>query len=235
MNKSHSRNLIISGSIFTLLILLWPIFMALSAGYAGSLEEKVLEISKDGAVYYIGFVNASLIAPSAFALISIVSGLYRKEKKDLFDSIGIVLLIGYCILNSISYISQYSILPRLITAGKINEAIEWLFDNKDSLVYFLNQMGYSLFGMGAIIIFKGSLRAKGIERLLGLIFCISGVLSILAFIGLLIQNELLNMLTIFSGLLLVPAGVLAIILGARITKQKVQSKNIKQKMLSKKF
>lgn len=223
MNKSHSRNLIISGSIFTLLILLWPIFMALSDGNAGSLEEKVLEISKDGAVYYIGFVNASLIAPSAFALISIVSGLYRKEKKDLFDTIGIVLLIGYCILNSISYISQYSILPRLITAGKINEAIEWLFD-KDSLIYFLNQMGYSLFGMGVIIIFKGFLRAKGIEKILGLIFCISGALSILAFIGLLIQNELLNMLTIFSGLLMVPAGVLTVILGARITKQKVQSK-----------
>ncbi len=219
MNKSHSRNLIISGSIFTFIILLWPVFMALSDGNAGSLEEKVLEISKDGAVYYIGFVNASLIAPSAFALISIVSGLYRKEKKDLFDTIGIVLLIGYCILNSISYISQYSILPRLITAGKINEAIEWLFD-KDSLIYFLNQMGYSLFGMGVIIIFKGFLRAKGIEKILGLIFCISGALSILAFIGLLLQNELLNMLTIFSGLLMVPAGVLTVILGAKKAEQK---------------
>lgn len=220
MNKSHSRNLIISGSIFTFIILLWPVFMALSDGNAGSLEEKVREISKGGAVYYINFVIASLIAPSAFALISIVSELYRKEKRDIFDTLGIVLLIGYCILNSISYISQYSILPRLITAGKINEAIEWLFDNKDSLVYFLNQMGYSLFGMGVIIIFKGFFRAKGIEKILELIFCISGALSILAFIGLLMQNELLNVLTIFSGLLLVPAGVLTVILGAKHTKQK---------------
>ena len=229
MNKSHSRNLIISGSIFTLIILLWPVFMALSAGNAGSLEEKVRDISKDGTFYYINFVIASLIAPSAFALISIVSGLYRKEKKDLFDTIGIALLIGYCILNSISYISQYSIIPRLITAGKMNKAIEWLFDNKDSLAYFLNQMGYSLFGMGAIIIFKGFLRTKGILKLLGLIFCISGALSILAFIGLLIQNELLNMLTIFSGLILVPTGVLAVIFGAKNTKQKMLNKNISRK------
>ncbi len=220
MSKSHSRNLIISGSLFTLILLLWPAFMALSGGSAGSLEEKVQEISQDGTFYYINFVIASLIAPSAVALILIVSGLYRKENKGLLDTIGIVLLIGYGILNSISYISQYSILAGLITTEKLSDAIEWLFDNKDSLVYFLNQMGYSLFGLGVIIIFMRSLREKGIIKASGLIFCVSGALSILAFVGLLLQNELLNMLTILSGLLLVPAGVLAVILGVKNAKAK---------------
>ena len=220
MSKSHSRNLIISGSLFTLVLLLWLAFMALSGGSTGSLEEKVREISQDGTFYYINFVIASLIAPSAVALILIVSGLYRKDNKSLLDIIGIALLIGYCILNSISYISQYSILARLITTEKLSVAIEWLFYNKDSLIYFFNQMGYSLFGIGVIIIFMRFLREKGIIKALGLIFCVSGALSILAFVGLLLQNESLNMLTIFSGLLLVPAGVLAVISGAKNTKQK---------------
>lgn len=215
MDKKHSRNLIISGTIYTVILFLWPVFMFLSSGNAGSIEEKLNALIKNSEFYNLNFIAASLIAPSAILLISVISGLYKKESLGFFDTLGIVILVAYSILNSISYISQYSILSRLLEKKNIEAAKTWYFGNPDSLSYFLNQMGYCLFGIAVLLIFREFLKDKGLNKAVGILFYTSAVLSIIAFIGLLMQNNILNAATVASGLLIVPVGILAIIAGAK--------------------
>ncbi|MCX7710879.1 MAG: hypothetical protein N2484_13660 [Clostridia bacterium] len=220
MENKHSRNIMISGAIYSVIIILWPVFMALSASAAGTLEEKIMMIGERGTLYYLNFVFASLIAPSIVVFIAVISGLYRRDKLSFYDTMGMVLLVAYSVLISISYISQYAILPKLISRRRFEEAMLWFFENTDSLAYFFNQMGYCLFGIGVLLVFRELLAAKGLIRAVGVIFYTSGILSVVAFVGLLMQNKMLNSTTIFSGLLLVPVGILGII--AEVKNRKTQ-------------
>jgi hypothetical protein len=193
--------------------------MILSSSNVGTINEKLGLLGENATFYNLNYILASLIAPIVIILISIFSGLYKKEMLNFRDTLGIVLLVAYAVLNSISYISQYSILSKLIANRQIEEAKVWYIGNSDSLAYFFNQMGYCLFGIAVILIFRESIKDKGLNKAVGILLYISGALSVAAFIGLLMQNETLNMLTIVSGLLIVPIGILSIISGIKASKR----------------
>lgn len=215
VSSKHSRNLIISGTICTIVLFLWPTFMLISSGAAGTIEEKLQMLSQNATLYHLNFMIASLIAPSILFLICIVSRLYKKMQLNFFDTIGVALLVAYSALNALSYISQYSILPKLLANGNIDAAKMWYMENTDSLAYFFNQLGYCFFGIAVMFIFREFLNDKGINKTIGILFYLSGVLSIFAFIGLLMQNKVLNLSTMLSGLLIIPIAILTILSGIK--------------------
>jgi uncharacterized membrane protein len=212
-NPSCGIHLVISGTLLTLILLLWPVLMAFSQPM-GTVDQQLQWVLQHQAVYKANFLLAFFIAPAMIYLIvaqlNAISFIGKMSVR-----LGMLFLALYATFVSISYASQVILLPRLLQGGLIQEAMLWYFNSPFSVAYFLNQMGYFFWAMGVIILFHQSIRVIGIFRYIGYIYLLSAVLSLLAFTGLILDHATLNSLTFASGLLLLPVGILTIIAGRR--------------------
>lgn len=212
-----NKHLIISGIIFTIVLFLWPIFMAISQPQ-GNMEEQFNWILDNLVIYKLQFFFALLLGPSIVYMM-----LSQLEKCSHYDKIalkmGYLFVIGYFILNSTAYGSQIFFLPQIIEAGYIEQANVWYFGSSTSFTYFIDQMGYCFWGIGAIVLFVRFLKESGIIKYLSWIYFVSGILSVVAFIGLVIDNNLMISMTLYSGLLLVPVGIMTLIWGLKEIKK----------------
>jgi len=213
-----NKHLIISGIIFTIILFLWPIFMAISQPQ-GNDEEQFKWILDHLTIYKLQFFFALLLGPSIIYLMFSQLDKYSHNDKIVLR-IGFVFITGYFVLNSIAYASQIIILPKLIEADFIDQATVWYFNSSTSVTYFIDQMGYCFWGIGAIILFIRFLKERGIIKYLSLIYTVSGILSIIAFFGLIIDNELMNSMTLYSGLVLIPIGIMTLIWGLKENRKK---------------
>jgi hypothetical protein len=218
--KKLSDQLIINGLIYTIIIFLWPVFMVLSQ-VNGTVEEQLQQIVANPALYKLGFVFASLIAPSIiivmFTYIKTSTGLVSKNQK----TIGIIFLGIYSVLITISYVSQYTIVFRYINSELPEKATFWCFQNNKSIAYYLNQFGYAAWGVGALMLFYKYIFLRGTKRLMGIFMTAAAVLSLIALFGLIIQNSSINSMTIVSGFLIVPAGIIAMLEGFKYKKERL--------------
>lgn len=214
VNTNENRHLLISGILFTIILLLWPIFMALSS-VAGSLDDQIRQIASNGNMYKISFFFAFLIAPSiVYLIVSILSRFYKGN--NVGKQVGYLFLAVYMVLVSMAYASQFILVPLFLSANLLADAKIWHFHTVlPSISYFLDQTGYFFFGISTIALFYNFIYQKGLKFWLGALFLLSGILSIAAFIGLIISNQTINSLTVPSGLFLIPVGIISIILGLK--------------------
>lgn len=216
MQEKTANQMIASGSLLTIFILLWPIFMFLSPA-TGSIDEQLRHIALDPVMFKLGFMLASLIAPTFYYLILTLIR-YEKPNLDVFDIVGIIFVTLYLLLVSISYISQYTLVLHFIGRNNMAMAKNWYFASPGSVSYFLNQMGYASWGIGIMFIFRNYIWGRGLKRILGVVLLSSACLSIVAFVGLLMQNKVINFLTLPAGLLTIPVGIIVLLLGVQIKK-----------------
>lgn len=204
------------GIFFTLVVLLWPVLMTASE-VTGSVEDQLRQVSEDPGLFMGNFFWASLIAPSILVLM-LTFARYAEIRKQtsLAYRISLFFLAGYLILVSMSYMSQYLYLPRLLAEGNIEMAIAWYFNNDLSRPYFLNQLGYFLFGIAALIIGFRLFFEPLLPRLIGITLWASGLLCLFAFLGLILHIEWQGLVSVFSGLLTLPVGVMSIIWGRKM-------------------
>jgi len=212
MNKS--KHLIISSIIFSIIIILWPLFMALLPP-AGSTDMQFSRIIDHLVIHRLQFFIAFLISPAIIYLMT-AQAVFLKRPGELSSRIGALFLGGYLVLSSLSYASQIVIVPAWIEKGYFQLAEIWHFGNQHSIAYFMNQTGYLFWAVSAVVLFPGLLSEKGLVRWIGILYLASAVLTFVAFTGLLIDNLLLNSLTLFSGLLLLPVGILSVIESFRL-------------------
>lgn len=217
--KRIGSSLLVQGALFMGVVLLWPIFMTLSRT-TGDIQEQLLAITDSRGIYILNFVIASLIAPT-LSLIMVTLAFYApsKRKTPILSMFGIILLAPYLTLVSIAYTSQFTILQGFIIQGNLPLAELWFLDNPDSIPYFFNQLGYVFFALSALLIGFKFLYESNIAKAIGTLLWLSAFLSIVAFIGLIIGNELLNFSTIISGMLTIPIGILVMIWGVRLKRQ----------------
>lgn len=217
ITKTTRNSLVFGGTLYTIVVLLWPIFMVLSQT-KGDIQEQLLIISNSPTTYIVNFIVASLIAPTiSFILLTIAFYIQTKKETPILNNFGAFLLGPYVTLVSIAYTTQYTLLQSFITGGKLKEAELWYFGNQDSIPYFINQLGYTFFALSALFIGYKLLFEQGLPKALGILLWISGLLSIIAFIGLIMKNEVINSITIISGLFIVPIGIIAAIWGMRLS------------------
>ncbi len=213
---TQNKNLIRSGIIFSVIIILWPVFMAFSQP-EGSIATQFEWILDNITIFNLQFFFAALICPALFYMM--VTQLKKMENKN-----SVRLIIGYSILGiyaaliSLSYGSQFLILPKLIQAGKMDYAGLWYFRNPSSYSYYLNQLAYAIWGIGAFVLFAKYISAGVFIRIISILYLFSAALSLVAFTGLLTGNEKINSLTVISGLLLLPVGFLNIFWGLKKSK-----------------
>ena len=208
--KDGAYTLFWGGIFFTVVVLLWPILMAVSE-LQGQVAEQLQQIGQEPGLYMANFFVASLIAPAILVLmITFAFAVDTGRRVPVFDYVGAVFLAAYAVLVSVSYTSQYAYLPRLLAAGEMETAMLWYFGCRLSVPYFLNQLGYASFGIAALLIAYKLLYERGIPRVIGILLWISALLSLAAFAGLAFQIEAQGVLSIISGLLTLPMGVLSI-------------------------
>ncbi len=213
-NPSTRKLLLYGGSTFTIIVLLWPVLMII-AEPGGTVQEQFSSIVENSFAYRINFFLASLIAP-ALVVVMITLALFVDTKKEtpFLNFLGAFLLIPYLILVSIAYASQYVLLPKVFDYPEL--AMNWFFASPYSIAYFLNQLGYTFFAFAACAIGWKFLFEIGLSKGIGVLLWASGSLSIIAFIGLAIQNEFLNFATFLSGVLTIPFGILVALKGWRM-------------------
>jgi hypothetical protein len=129
-------------------------------------------------LYRWGFVGASLLAPALVTLLMLLAAAANVPPSSARRSIASVLLGGYVTLATIAYSSQYTFLPRLVTRDPRAAAL-WYFHDVDSIPYAIDLAGYTLLGLGAILL--ASLLAERHRRWLAGWLVAMGSLSIAAF------------------------------------------------------
>ncbi len=213
MDFYKKRHLIYSGIFFTTILLLWPVLMALSP-IRGSVDEQIMAVSENTQTFQLQYFFAFLIAPAALYLIFAL--LYKTPRhRNLFFQLGIVSLAVYATLVSVSYGAQMILIPRLLEADRDFCAALWLFGSPYSASYFLNQTGYVFWGIGVMALFEPFTRRQGLQKIAGTLMLISGILSIIAYSGYILDIAFLNALTILSGIVILPVGIIAVLIGSR--------------------
>lgn len=211
-----NKHLIVSGILFSVVLFIWPVFMAFSK-QSFIIEENLIWISEHVFLYKIQFFLAFLIGPAIiYLMISQISKVSAQKGGTII--LGITFLSVYMVLVSIAYASQMILVPNLIENGMYQQAEVWYFASFSSLAYFLNQLGYFFWALGTLILFCRFLKTKGILKYISIFYMVSALLSFIAFLGLIINNKSVNDFTVLSGLLLIPIGILTIIWGYKENK-----------------
>ncbi len=218
--KSTALTLFRGGIFFTLVVLLWPVLMTASE-ITGSVEEQLWQISEAPGLFMANFFWASLIAPTILVLMLTFTRYTETRKQSpLKYRLSLLFLAGYFVIVSISYVSQYTYLPHLLAEGNIDLAVAWYFGNESSRPYFFNQLGYSLFGIAAILIGYKLFHEPLLPKLIGIVLWASGLLCLLAFLGLILNIPGQGLISILSGLLTLPVGIMSIVWGRKLLQEK---------------
>jgi|GEM_PF-641003 len=208
---SIHQHRVVSGTMFTVVLCLWPLFMAL-APHDGTVSEQFQWIQAHRPLHIAQFVFALLLSPTlVYLMLAQIGPVLTRDSIPV--RLGMFFLTAYLVLNSIAYGSQLVVLPHLIERGTEAQAILWSMNSPTSLIYFLNQMGYCFWGGGTLLLFYHRVAVPGMIRVVSLIYLISATLSILAFVGLILANPTLNSFTLYSGLLLLPVGIITVVWG----------------------
>lgn len=205
------RNLIVSGILFTIVLAAWPVMMVIAKA-PGTIEQQLQWVAGHVLLYRAQFVLAFLLAPAIITMM--LAQLKKLQTADtLSRRFGMVFLAAYAVLNSVSYGSQAVLVPRYLAAGQMALARAWYFASPSSVAYFINQLGYCLWGIAAIVLFFEALRDWRLKGLIASFYYLSALLSIMAFAGLLFESPGLMRLTMPGGLVLFPVGILTVAWG----------------------
>ena len=205
------RHLIVSGTLFTIVLAAWPLMMAMAKA-PGDLGRQLQWVAGHVLLYRAQFILAFLLAPAIIYMM--LAQLKKLQTADtLSKRFGMVFLAAYAFLNSVAYLSQVVLLPRFIAAGRMDLARAWYFASPASFAYFINQLGYCCWGVAAIVLFFEALRDWRLKGLIASFYYLSALLSIMAFAGLLFKSPGLMRLTMPGGLVLFPVGILTIAWG----------------------
>lgn len=208
-----NRHLILSGVLFTVVLVAWPLMMLLAKA-PGSVETQLQWVASHQALFRAQFFLAFLLAPAlVYVMLAQLAKLQPAE--GLGQRFGMVFIAAYVVLVSVAYASQLVLVPRFLATGQAGLARAWYFASPASIAYFANQLGYGFWAVGVIALFIRVQRGHGLPSFIASLYLLSALLSLMAFAGLLLNNRVLNDLTVPSGLALLPVGVLTAAWGWR--------------------
>jgi hypothetical protein len=194
--------------LYALTVLVELMLMALFAALGGN--PAIYPAADSGQLLLIraGFVFAALVAMTLPVLLLQI----RQTSKTPFDNssrLGMLFLGAYAVTNTVVYLSQAVALPRLYAHHPELAQMLW-FGDPGRFVYSIDLLGYTFFGIGAVLLGVPLCRDGGRRRTLGGLLVVSGLLSVLCYlawgIGL---DAVASVLTTVSGVLLLAVLVIA--------------------------
>ena len=194
-----------------ILTILWLVSLILgieSSGRPETIEALFSHIGSPDILFYLTYINAALLTAIAVALFTVLF-LYIEKIAPMWSAIGIAFVPIYGSMNLVAYLSQITVVPRLLhlrAEPGYKFLSEFLLQQviqqwPDSAVFVFNNLAYALLGIPSIIF--GVLMAGSVASLRtgGVLLGFSGVASIAGFIGIAAQNARLSQGSLFGGML----------------------------------
>ncbi len=204
-NRQLFKVLRITSAAYFFVVLLWIVLMP-AAAYSGTPEEKLAALKVDILPHILNFVNASIIA-FPFSVVMIALALLPAGSPKVRHILGVLFLAPYLALVTIAYSSQYTYLPLLLSSSS-PAAVDWLFDNPLSAVYFFDQLGYLFLALAGFLIGFDYITSKGLKMLAGINIYLMSSFSVAAFILSAAAPETGGLASVISGGLTLPLAVI---------------------------
>lgn len=194
-----------------IITILWLVLFVSSMAVAGPLDtfEQVLTHVKGlGGVFYLTYANAALITVCAVMLFATLYIHYKPIAPE-WSAIGVMFVPIYGALNLIAYLSQITVVPRLLQLQVLPEYqafSRFLLQHAiqqwhDSTISIINNLAYAILGMPSIIFGILMFKSAPALRLGGIFLALSGLASIAGFIGIAAQNAWLSQGSLIGGVL----------------------------------
>ncbi|PKO12749.1 MAG: hypothetical protein CVU39_22545 [Chloroflexi bacterium HGW-Chloroflexi-10] len=207
----QTRLLGVLSLICLIITILWLVFLVADRAAAGPLDtfDQVLaHVNKPDALFYLTYANAALITVSAVMLFAALYIHYKPIAPE-WSAIGVMFVPIYGALNLIAYLSQITVVPRLLQLQALPEyqafsrfllrqvIQQW----PDSTISIINNLAYAVLGVPSIIF--GILMFKSARALRpgGVLLALNGLACIAGFIGIAAQNAWLSQGSLMGGVL----------------------------------
>ncbi|NPU99853.1 MAG: hypothetical protein HPY53_00575 [Brevinematales bacterium] len=215
MKSNFSKYLIWGGIVYTFILIMWPVFMFMGTG--GAIEQQLAFISLHPSIHMLGFFFAFLIAP-AFGFIMIITLESIADKNRALYNFSLIFFAIYATMVTVSYTAQFALVPGLLKTGNTQLAAQWYFNTPGSIAGFFNQMGYTILIIPMMIWSIELLKQKGVLKVSAILLILSSTLQLGAFAGLITDNSTLSFLTLPSGIMVLPLGVLSTLYGIKLNR-----------------
>lgn len=191
--------------------LLWLAFLIADMVTVGPLDnfEKVLaNVNKLGARFYLTYINAALITVIAVMLFAALYVYYRSAAPE-WSAIGVIFVPIYGALNLIVYLSQITVVPRLLqlqVQPEYQAFSQFLLRQiiqqwPDSSISIINNLAYAVLGVPSIVFGLLMIRSTPRLRLAGVLLALNGLTCILGFVGISVRNTWLGQGSLIGGVL----------------------------------
>jgi len=200
-----TRTLGVIALICLVVTVVWlALYVATTAeqGPIGSYEEALASMASLGPLHYVTYVNAALITVTATMLFAGLTVVCWPE-----DALWAAMASGfvpiYGLLNLFAYVSQITIVPRLVALRPAVDPVLALMVQAwpASTVNVLNNLGYAVLGIPSIIFGILLPRTNRSLRAAGGLLAASGAASLIGLVGIVSRSDLISSGSIISGVL----------------------------------
>lgn len=171
-----------------------------------TLEEKIESLGNLDFLFYFNYVNAAMITLFSIAMFTGFY-LYCRDDDGFWSAIAIAFVPIYGMGNSMAYLSQVFVVPHLLDLYRMPETTLLakvllgltIHNWSGTAIEALNGLSYAILGIPSIIFSVIMFRkARGL-RVGSVLLALSGILSIIAVVGIALQNPILGMMSLVGG------------------------------------
>lgn len=198
--------------LFSVIWLAVLIFSMATAGPMDTFDQVLAFVERGGPLYYLTYINAALVTIPATAFFA---GLYRfvQRSTPLGSLVGLMFLPAYTVINLFVYLSQITIVPRLImertnpdmAAPAFLLLTQMIQAWPESGAAFFNNLAYGLLGIPSILFGLVLWRSSRALRWGGLLLALNGIACILGVIGMLLGSRFMAGGSVVGGVLFIIA------------------------------
>jgi hypothetical protein len=213
------RLLVLASAAFLIVLALMTVLSALGAPAGDTAAARLAVLAREDSVYRLGFFFASLVPATMVPLMALIALTADRGGPAArpYAVTGALLVAAYAPLSAAAYASQYTVFTWLL-ARDLPAAAPWYFGNEHGVVVTFDLLAYAIWGTGALLIAWPLFSEGGMRRLLAWALAASGATSMVAF-GLHALGAAAGPLSVLSGALTVPIGVLALLVGRALARE----------------
>lgn len=210
-SKVRTRLLGVLSSACLTATVLWLVFLILGLATAGPLatfDQVLAHVGKLDALFYLTYANAALVTVTAVMLFAALY-VFCRSRSETWAAIALTFVPIYGAMNLLVYLSQITIVPRLLTLMATPESAslagfmlrQTIQQWPDSAVFVANNLAYAVLGVPSIVF--GVLLPRTASRLrpAGVLLALSGIASIAGFAGIAAGSRIVGNGSLVGGVL----------------------------------
>jgi hypothetical protein len=177
-------------------------------GGIDSYEEALEYVSSPGILFYITYLNVVILTGMVLMLFGLLY-LFFRDTYPAASLSGMLFVPVYAAYNLLVYVSQVSMVPKLIEnsgPGAESEVMEFFLGHmiqmyEGSAIGMLNHFAYAVLGVPSILYGRMVYRLNPAGKISGAALILSGTVCMIGFAGILAGNEVLSFGSALGGML----------------------------------